>query len=61
LTATLHLDRERTVAWGYAQAVLSAIWNVEDGYEVEPTNAALRCAAAIRPFLGRETGARSDP
>jgi streptomycin 6-kinase len=29
----LNLDYERTVAWGFAQAVLSAIWQVEDGRE----------------------------
>ena len=27
----LGLDRERIFAWGYAQAVLAALWAIEDG------------------------------
>ncbi|MDX6498251.1 MAG: streptomycin 6-kinase [Blastocatellia bacterium] len=47
----LNLNYERTLAWGFAQAVLSAIWGVEDGFTVDATNPALRLAAVMRPML----------
>jgi len=47
----LNLDFERALAWGYAQAVLSAIWGIEDGFTVDATDASLRLARAIRPML----------
>ena len=31
LAAELRLDRRRIIAWAFAQAVLSAIWEIEDG------------------------------
>ena len=52
LSKKLNLDFERALAWAFAQAVLSAIWGVEDGFAVDPTNPALRLANAIRPMLG---------
>ena len=51
-TTRLHLDFERALAWAFAQAVLSAIWTVEDGFAVDATNPALRLAQVIRPMLG---------
>ena len=45
--STLHLNHERTLAWSFAQAVLSAIWGVEDGCSVGPDNEALRLAAVL--------------
>ena len=51
LTGRLNLDFERTLAWGFAQAVLSAIWTIEDGFEVDVTNPSLRLANAIRSML----------
>ena len=48
----LNLDFERMLAWSFAQAVLSAIWDIEDGFVVEATNSSLRLAKAIRPMLG---------
>jgi len=51
LTSRLDLNFERAVAWGFAQAVLSAIWDVEDGFTVDAANPALRLADAIRPML----------
>jgi len=51
LSSTLHLDASRILAWGFAQAVLSAIWSVEDGLAVEPTNPSIALAHAIRPML----------
>jgi streptomycin 6-kinase len=49
--AGLKLDSGRALAWGFAQAVLSAIWSVEDGYRVDDGNPALRLANAIRPLI----------
>jgi len=50
--ARLGLDAGRMVAWGFAQAVLSAIWGVEDGYTLHPDAPPLRLARAIEPMLG---------
>jgi streptomycin 6-kinase len=50
-TSGLNLNYERTLAWGFAQSVLSAIWGVEDGFTVDATNPALRLAAVMRPML----------
>jgi len=50
-TKKLNLDRERTIRWAFAQAVLSAIWEIEDGANVDATNSSLRLAETIRPML----------
>jgi len=49
--AKLKLDPERMMAWGFAQAVLSAIWSVEDGFTVDAGNPSIELANVIRPFL----------
>ena len=51
LEARLKLDGGRMLAWGFAQAVLSAIWGVEDGYAVDANSPPLRLARVIRPML----------
>lgn len=51
LATRLSIDFERTLAWGFAQAVLSAIWGVEDGLSVDATAPPLRLAHAIRVML----------
>lgn len=51
-TRKLNLELERALAWAFAQAVLSAIWDIEDGFTVNETNPALRLANVIRPMLG---------
>lgn len=51
-TSKLNLDLERALAWAFAQAVLSAIWEIEDGFMVDATNPALRLAHVIGPMLG---------
>ncbi|MDQ3668545.1 MAG: hypothetical protein M3410_18625 [Acidobacteriota bacterium] len=51
-TRKLNLDFTRTLAWAFAQAVLSAIWRIEDGFEVDSTKSSLRLANAIQPMLG---------
>jgi streptomycin 6-kinase len=47
----LKLDFKRALEWGFAQAVLSAIWSVEDGFAIEDRNPALGLANAIQPML----------
>ena len=32
LTTALKLDYSRALRWSYAQSILSAIWNIEDGH-----------------------------
>ena len=51
-TDKLNLDYERTLGWTFAQAVLSAIWSIEDGFAVDATNSSLRLAEVVRPMLG---------
>ena len=51
LTTRLKLNYRRALRWTFAQAVLSAIWQVEDGGNVDETNAGLRLAAAVRTML----------
>jgi streptomycin 6-kinase len=53
LAKKLNLDYERALAWSFAQAVLSAIWSIEDGFAVHPTDPVLRLAETIKPMLGR--------
>lgn len=48
---TLGLDPTRVLAWGFAQAVLSAIWTVEDGFALEPGNPSMALAHVMRPML----------
>ena len=48
--AKLKLNYDRALAWGFAQAVLSAIWSVEDGFAVDAGNPS-RLANAIWPIL----------
>jgi len=50
-TNKLNLDYERTLRWGFAQAVLSAIWMIEDGFAVDETNPVVKLAEVIRPML----------
>jgi streptomycin 6-kinase len=52
LALELNLNVNRTLAWGFAQAVLSAIWAVEDGFAIESDNPWIALASAIRPMLG---------
>jgi streptomycin 6-kinase len=49
--ARLKLDAGRMIAWGFAQAVLSEIWGVEDGYTIDADSSPLRLARAMRPML----------
>ena len=51
LTTSLALNYSRALRWAYAQAVLSAIWGVEDGYTIEPDNPSLLLAQSLRPMI----------
>jgi streptomycin 6-kinase len=52
LAATLGLDAQRILAWGFAQSALSAIWNVEDGLaDTGVEDVSLLVAQAILPLL----------
>jgi streptomycin 6-kinase len=43
----LHLNRERMVRWAFAQAVLSAVWAVEDGLRVDGRHPWLELARTL--------------
>lgn len=49
--AKLKLDADRVLAWGFSQAVLAAIWSIEDGGTVDDKNPSIMLAKAIRPML----------
>jgi streptomycin 6-kinase len=51
LTTALPLDYLRTLRWCFAQAVLSAIWGVEDGHQVDDNHPALELARTVRPMI----------
>lgn len=50
-TDRLDLDYDRTLGWAFAQSVLSAIWQMEDGFDVDETNSALHLASILQPML----------
>jgi streptomycin 6-kinase len=54
-TSRLNLNYERALSWAFAQGVLSAIWDVEDGNSVPPDHSALKLARTIRPLLPGST------
>jgi streptomycin 6-kinase len=49
--SALNLDGARILGWGFAQAVLSAIWSVEDGHSIPPASAAIVLAQSISSML----------
>ncbi|MFN2510776.1 MAG: aminoglycoside phosphotransferase family protein [Pyrinomonadaceae bacterium] len=51
LAGTLKLDHNRALCWAFAQGVLSAIWDVEDGYRPQSDNSALRLAHIIKRLV----------
>lgn len=56
LTGTLQLNYKRALEWSFAQAVLSAIWDVEDGSDVDPNHPSLRLARMMKPMLAGVVG-----
>jgi streptomycin 6-kinase len=51
LTTALPLDHARTIRWSFAQAVLSAIWSVEDREPINLNSPALQLARTLKPML----------
>jgi streptomycin 6-kinase len=51
LIQTLKLDSERVLRWAFAQAVLSALWTLEDGFGLEVANPAIVLATTVRAML----------
>ena len=51
LTSLLPLDRSRVLRWCFTQAVLSAVWGVEDGYKIEPDHGGLRLARTLKQMI----------
>lgn len=54
-TNRLNLNYERALRWAFAQAVLSAVWEVEDGFPVDSMNPSLRLAEIIQPMLAADS------
>ena len=52
LTQTLSVDPTRVLRWAFAQAVLAAIWQIEDGTPVGPDHRWLAFARAIGTLCG---------
>jgi streptomycin 6-kinase len=48
LEQLLPIDRTRTLAWAFAQGVLSGIWTIEDHRAVSPDHAGLALAFSLR-------------
>jgi len=55
LTTALQLDYSRALRWSYAQAVLSAIWDIEDGHPLTPNNPSLLLAHSVKHILSGST------
>jgi streptomycin 6-kinase len=51
LSGLLDIDPRRTLEWGYVQAVLSALWCIEDGQEIAADSPVVRLAHVIRSLI----------
>lgn len=51
LTTALNLDHARALHWSYAQSILSAIWDIEDGHRLTPNTPSLLLARSLKRFL----------
>jgi streptomycin 6-kinase len=54
-TSELSLDVDRALRWAFAQAVLSAIWEVEDGRALDTTKPMITLAMNIRAMLAPDS------
>ena len=62
LRSLLPLDYDRMLRWCYAQAVLSAIWDIEDGHPLTSTNPSVILAQLVGPSVdNRHTGGPGGP
>ena len=48
----LNINTDRTLKWALAQAVLSTIWSLEDGFVITPASPSLKLAQSISRVLG---------
>jgi len=60
LSDCLDLTYERTISWAFAQAVLSAICDVEDGHPVTENNGALKLAKILQRFCSNILSSQLD-
>jgi streptomycin 6-kinase len=51
LAGDLGLSAPRVLAWAFAQAVLAAIWAVEDGETLQPDNGWIALAETVQPMV----------
>ena len=51
LTTALHLDYTRALRWSYAQSILSAIWDIEDGNPLTRDNPSLLLARTLDKLI----------
>ena len=51
LATRLNLDQERALRWTFAQAVLSAIWSIEDGHPIDARSPVLSLAETTREMI----------
>jgi len=51
LVTRLNLNAQRVINWSFSQSVLSAIWDVEDGFDVGESNVSLQLARALRAMI----------
>jgi streptomycin 6-kinase len=51
LAARTGVDPRRALGWAFAQAVLSAVWTVEDGHRLTRDHPGMSLARSIRPLL----------
>lgn len=51
LTTALQLDYSRALRWSYAQSILSAFWDIEDGHPFIPDNPSLLLARTVKHIL----------
>jgi streptomycin 6-kinase len=53
VSSRLTLDVGRVTRWAFAQAVLSLIWGVEEGYTIVPDNPMFALVAALDPMIAK--------
>jgi streptomycin 6-kinase len=53
LCSELGTSRERTLGWAFSQAVLSILWDIEDGYTVDAMHQLFPFIEAITPLVTR--------
>jgi streptomycin 6-kinase len=51
LTTSLGLDYTRALRWSYAQSILSAFWDIEDGHPFIPDNPSLVLARTLEQLI----------